>query len=67
MAHFAMFLALLPHNFQLCLSPLGADFGGPPFKVSLGSAISSDVTNASTAKLFFVHSTIPSTFSVVFA
>ena len=35
--------------------------------MSLGSAIRSDVTNASTAETFFVGSTLPSTFSVAFA
>ena len=35
--------------------------------VSLGSAIRSDVTNASTAETFFVGSKLPSTCSVAFA
>ena len=45
----------------------GCSFRVSSIKVSLGSAIRSDVTNASTAEIFFVGSTLPSTFSVAFA
>ena len=47
--------------------PLGKDFGWSSINASLGSAICSDVANASTAETFFVGSTFPSTFSVAFA
>ena len=47
--------------------PLGVDFRWSSINVSLGSAIRSDVTNASTAETFFVGSALFSTFSVTFA
>ena len=47
--------------------PLGADFGSTSMKVSLGSAIHSDMTSASAAETLFVGSTLPSTFSVASA
>ena len=61
---FAMFLALLPRNFQLLF--LWVRISGSSVKVSLCSAISSDVANAPTAKTIFVGSAFPSTFSVAF-
>ena len=48
MAHFAMILALLPHNSQR-LFPWARISGGPP----LGSVIGSDVANAPTTQTFF--------------
>ena len=65
MAHVAMFLALLPGNFQHFF--LWVQISKSSIKVSLGSAIRSDVTNASTAETFFVGSTLPSAFSAAFA
>ena len=65
MAHFAMIRALLPHNFQNLFSwaqiseVLSID-------VSLGSAIGSDVANASTLSTFFVGVALPHTLSVAF-
>ena len=58
MAHFARSVFLRPHNFQHP-SPLGADFGGSSIDVSFGSAICSNVTNASTAETVSVSFTLP--------
>ena len=64
MAHFVMFLALLPRNFQHLF--LGCRCRGSSINVGPSSAIS-DVTIASTVEAFFVGSTLPSTYSVTFA
>ena len=61
-----MFLALLPRNFQHLF--LWVQISEVlHINVGLGSAICSDVTDASTAETLFVGSTLPSTFSVAFA
>ena len=62
MASFAMFLALLPSNFQHLL--LWVQISGSSVKVSLRSAIHSNMTNAPTAKTFFVGSAFSSTSGV---
>ena len=64
-AHFVTFLSLLLRNFQHIV--LWVHISGSSMKVSLGSAIRSDVTNASAAETVFVGSTLPSTFCVAFA
>ena len=61
MAHFVRSLFLRPRNFQhVCL---WAQTLGSSIDVSFGSAICSDVTDASTAETFSVSFTLPSTFA----
>ena len=60
-----MFLALVPCNFQHL--SFRCRFRGSSIKVSLGSAICSDVANASTAETFVVSPNLSSTFSIAFA
>ena len=61
MAHFVRFLFLRPQNFRHF--SLWAQILGSSIDVSFGSAICSDVTNASTAETFFVSFTLSSSFA----
>ena len=65
MAHFVTSLFLHPCSFPRLF--LWAQISGPPMDVSLGSAICSDVTDASTARTFSVSFTLLASFCVAFA